>query len=424
MQLRRLTIENYKALGHVDIDIDDKLLFLIGVNGAGKSSVLQALSFVRYFADGMTTAFFNDRGWKPTDGRPRTAVVSPLRAETTDEGNRRFPARHLGISLALEHEGTEVFWSFRWSYSTERTLAESIWAMAPGDRLPRKIVSFPAAEGDEGPLSALQPLGRLNLAGSLLALVRPEIIGATPADVALVRYLKAWADGITSLELLNPSTMRNRIRGKGSDIGPQGERLASFLANLTADAKDRVVRRMSDFYPVRDLDTTRKRAGWIDMRVAESFRLMGRVDISHMSDGFLRILALCSIPEFGKDDGLVLLDEVEDGIEPHILPRLIERVAAETASQLVLTSHSPLLINYFEQNQVYLLARDRNGNTVGAPATSLEPFQEAEPYMGSGEIWANAAGTSIYDALPRHRVPRQSISDSSGPSEVRKYLRR
>jgi predicted ATPase len=421
LQLRRLTIENYKALGHVDIQFDDKLLFLIGVNGAGKSSILQALSLVRYFAKGSTSAFFRDRGWKSLDARPKTSSVSPLRAAANRDGTRRLPARSLGIALALEHFGNTVLWSFRWDYRSEQAVEENVWVSGPQDRMPRKILSFPTTVGDEGPLAALSILGRLNLPGSVLSLVRSDTLGASQRDTMLLRELRAWADGITSLELLNPSTMRNQLRGEGSDIGQQGGRLTSFLAALSSEAKDRVVRRMSHFYPIRDLDTTRKRTGWIDMRIAESFKLIGRIDVSHMSDGFLRILALCSIPEF-EDDSLVLIDEVEDGIEPHILPQLIERVAAEAPSQLVMTSHSPLLVNYFEQRQIYLLARDRSGHTVGASAASLPLFQEAEGYLGTGEIWANAAGGSIYDALPQFRAPRRSIGDDPSPLEVRRYL--
>jgi predicted ATPase len=41
----------------------------------------------------------------------------------------------------------------------------------------------------------------------------------------------------------------------------------------------------------------------------------------------------------------VLLDEVEDGIDPHILPRFIGMIARESKVQLIVTSHSPVLVN-------------------------------------------------------------------------------
>jgi predicted ATPase len=423
LKLRRVTIENYKALGHVDIRMPGDLLFLIGVNGAGKSSILQALSLVRYFADGSTTGFFKDRGWKPTDARPKTTRVAPLRAATSVNQARRIPGRNFGISLALEHEGHSLLWSFQWDYQRERALEEAVWILDPNAQRPRRVLAVPASSDDATQLSEMLKVVRLDLPGSVLSIVQPQGIAASARDASLLAALKAWAEGITSLELLNPAAMRNRFRDKGSDIGPQGERLPTFLADLPSDAKERIVQRIADFYPIHDLNTTRKRSGWIDMRVAEAFKLMGRVGVDHMSDGFLRILALCAIPEFGEEASLVLLDEVEDGIEPHILPRLIDRVAADATAQLVMTSHSPLLINFFDQDQTYLFGRDRSGQTVGSGVAALAPFRQGGDYLGSGEIWANVGLTALDDALPRFRPPRRGIADDPSPREVLQYLR-
>lgn len=60
----------------------------------------------------------------------------------------------------------------------------------------------------------------------------------------------------------------------------------------------------------------------------------------------MRILALCAIPEFSDGCKLLLLDEVEDGIEPHILPKIIQAVVEESRAQFIVTSHSPLLVNF------------------------------------------------------------------------------
>jgi predicted ATPase len=420
LKLRRLTIENYKALGYVDVHVRGDLLFLIGVNGAGKSSLLQALSLVRYFSQGQTSQFFKDRGWTPGDVRPKTANPMPLQAAATAEGIRQPKGRNLAISLALEHEGHFLLWSFEWSYTQERSLAESVWVLSPGNTVPDCV--FPRAGGMTfGEKSAA--LSSLRLPGSVLDLARPEDIGLSDRNISLLKTLKTWADGITSLELLSPTRMHSRLHGDRPGVGREGERLAAFLAELASDAKDRVVQRMARFYPINGLDTTRKRAGWIDMKVAEAFKLMGRVDLAHMSDGFLRILALCAIPEFGAQVGLVLLDEVEDGIEPHILPQLIEMVAAESHAQLVMTSHSPLLINFFEQDQIYLLGRDSAGHTVGAEAAALEPFQQGDAYFGSGEIWANAGLDAIKASLPRFQPPRRRIGEKPSPRDVLEYLR-
>jgi predicted ATPase len=207
--------------------------------------------------------------------------------------------------------------------------------------------------------------------------------------------------GITSLELLSPVAMRSNTRGSTQGIGVKGQRLAGFLAALDAKTKDKIVSRLADFYPLDNLSTTRKRAGWVDLKISESYQI-GAIGAAHASDGFLRLLALCAIPEFGHKSSLVLLDEIEDGIEPHILPRLIERVVADSKSQFIMTSHSPLLINFFPPEEVMLVTRSDSGESRLKELSNLEVIRAGGEYLGSGEVWANT-GLSILN--------QQALSD-------------
>jgi ABC-type multidrug transport system ATPase subunit len=419
LKLKRFRIRNYKALDNLTVDVPDDPLFLIGVNGAGKTSVLQALSLIRYFAEGETVRFFKDRHWKSSDVRPRTVNVVPLRAAGSASNVRRLPSRNFNVALALEHRSKKIVWEFEWNYTSERTVRESVWVVDESSSAPRVIFSFPD-ESDAQP--APIQWSALRLRGSLIAVASAEAIAGSGDDADMLCLIQDWASGITSLELLNPQAMRGGVRGSYADIGSRGERLVGFLAGLSTVAKERIVKRMADFYPIRHLDTTRKRAGWIDMKVAEAFRLFGRINVGHMSDGFLRILALCAIPEFNETTSVVLLDEVEDGIEPHILPRIIERVSQDASSQIILTSHSPLLINFFEQDQIYLFSRDAEGRTIAANASALPLFRRGHDFMGSGEIWANAQRNTIQRAV--RTAPRgDRLSQYLSSADVLNFIR-
>ena len=108
-----------------------------------------------------------------------------------------------------------------------------------------------------------------------------------------------------------------------------------------------------------------------------------------------RILALSAIPEFGNEVSLILLDEVEDGIEPHVLPDLIRRVASESPAQLLMTSHSPLLVNFFEPNEICFLSRADDGRTIVASSDEIDVFRTGREFLGSGELWANVSLEAI-----------------------------
>jgi len=233
----------------------------------------------------------------------------------------------------------------------------------------------------------------------------------------ILKSVKDWAEGIRSLELLSPASIRDGMaRGKVSDIGVRGEKLGAFVAGLPADAKARILRRLTAFYPaLADLTTKAKRAGWIDLRIAENYGERGlSVGVEHVSDGFLRLLALAAIPEFPKTTSLVLLDEAENGIDPLILPDFLSMIAEESEAQIILTTHSPILVNRFPPESVYMVCRSEDGRTIGSSLADIPEFEKDREYQGPGEIWAHSSQEWIT------KVVRQAAEKKRAERDVAK----
>jgi hypothetical protein len=377
LRLRRVRIRGFKALADMDLRVPSDILILIGGNGAGKSSILQALAFVQYVAKGQPSAFFSDRIWDPTD--IRTQIRTPLRTGI------------ISYRLLLEdQEGLKIYWHFYWHLAKSRMEHEEVWVRQSGAPDPVRILRVSAKNLIE--IGSVKITG-IRPEGSLIGLVDPD---TTPPEVyENLSAVHRWGSGIFSLELLSPVDMRRGARGTPSDIGPRGERLGGFLASLKPDQKNRLVTRLAAFYPLKDLDTKRKRAGWVDLSVAEKFEGVGRIAATHMSDGFMRLLGLASIPEFGGAASTVLLDEAEDGIEPHVLPNFIRLVSRESDVQLIVTSHSPILVNAFEPSEIAFVARDGEGRTQVASFVSIHDFNAGLQYFGPGELWTNTEISAI-----------------------------
>ncbi len=230
-----------------------------------------------------------------------------------------------------------------------------------------------------------------------------------------LRTLLEWAHSITSLELLSPTAMRGGARGPTDDIGTRGERLASFLASLSTESKSNIVSRLNKFYPIHSIQTTRKRAGWVDMKIAERFRQVSGISPSQASDGLLRLMALCAIPEFSETASLIMLDEVEDGVEPHVLPEIIGQIVSESSSQFMFTSHSPLLVNFYRPDDIHILTRRQSGSVATCPFSDLDFWKQGSEYFGPGELWSMAERKSFQREVvhrsrssPRNRNSRFS----------------
>ena len=329
MRLRKFRFSGFKALDGATFHIPDRALLLIGGNGSGKSSTLQALAMVQDFARGNAAKFLDDRAWS----------YSGVRSQL--EGSRATTFR-ADLTFGTE-AGDSYLWQFDFGLRSGRNLRETLWHLPPESLDPSLKVDH-RQNTTTLHLSGTTEFKGFRLPGSVLAFYDLDAQGE---DAAGLRDIVEWGRNITSLELLSPTAMRRGARGSTRDIGPRGERLASFLASLSHTAKDNLVRRLSAFYPIREILTTRKRAGWVDMRIAEEFSHLGAIGPLHASDGLLRLMALCAIPEFSPPASLVLLDEIEDGVEPHILPDIIRQIVSDSRSQFAFTSHSPILVNSF-----------------------------------------------------------------------------
>ena len=375
--LERIHIDGFKALVDTDVYIGDRnISLLIGPNGAGKTSLLQAIGFIRYFVEGKPRLFFEHHGWDPD------MLVSHV-------AEKRLPS--FSVVFVLSSGILDVIWSFIWSASLNKNTRESICVVNRATGAP-----FMAMNLEDGCLEFPgwnnEMLG-IYPEGSALSFIKLDNHPDRHARQVL-EDLRSWAEGIVSLELLSPDSMRHRnARGKVNDIGIRGEQLGAFLAGLPADAKQRIVERLTAFYPqLTGLTTTAKRAGWIDLKIAESYR--GRalaVGAQHVSDGFLRLLALAALPEFPKTTSLVLLDEVENGIDPLILPDYLDMISRQSSTQIMMTTHSPLLVNRFPPEVIHFIARSEGGASISARLVDIPEFETELEYRGAGEIWAHSS---------------------------------
>lgn len=369
LKLRKIRFDGFKAFDETMFHVVQDVLVLIGMNGAGKSSTLQAFALVREFGQGRIENFFTDRGWSRKDVRSKLpGKGSSFRAD-----------------LLLEdlESGSKILWQFSLGLNSGVNVREAVWLWEKDAASPSRIMEFRDKILETYADVELTIRG-VALQGSVLSLVDRRL---TNKPSTLLLQLAEWAQGITSLELLSPIAMRRGARGEHSNIGSRGERLATFLASLDAPAKSRVVERLAQFYPISNVDTTRKRAGWVDLSIAESFKGFGSITAGQASDGFLRLLAICAIPEFSANASLILLDEIEDGIEPHILPGILRMVISETPRQFVLTTHSPVLVNFFEPEQVTVLGRDTVGKIRASKLVDLSTVDAGLEYFGGGELW-------------------------------------
>jgi predicted ATPase len=197
---------------------------------------------------------------------------------------------------------------------------------------------------------------------------------------------------VRSLELLSPEKLRKSARASEHDIGNGGERLSAYLATIKGERKTKLVALLQRFYPALvDYKITSQKSGWKKLSVFEQFGDQKlETDALHLNDGLLRILAV--LAQADADRSLLLLDELENGINQEIVETLVDTLL-ESPQQLLVTTHSPLLLNYLPdavaRTAVQFLYKTPKGETRIKPFFDIPRMSAKLEAMGPGDAFVD-----------------------------------
>lgn len=192
-----------------------------------------------------------------------------------------------------------------------------------------------------------------------------------------------------------------------SDIGPRGEWIAPFLYRLKESAAHRkffhaIGRALKSAIPtVEGLDVDLDpRRGTLDIVIRQDGTpYSSRV----VSEGTLRVLALCCLAGNPWPGELIAFEEPENGVHPRrieVIADLLASMAEQGRSQVVVTTHSPTLITAMRQRAkkapqtVKMFRCFQEGR-----ATRVKAFDAAGPLFEDAEIRALLTGPEDADLV-------------------------
>jgi predicted ATPase len=88
------------------------------------------------------------------------------------------------------------------------------------------------------------------------------------------------------------------------------------------------------------------------------------VTSSGLSEGTLRIFALTILPYLSGLPGIVFLEEPENGIHPRAIESVLQSLTSAYNSQLLISSHSPVVLANSKLEQIICVSMDGNGSTA------------------------------------------------------------
>ncbi|MCC8907759.1 ATP-dependent endonuclease [Curtobacterium sp. GD1] len=333
MYVRRIKIANYRGIRDLDWHLPKgrDLICLIGPGDSGKSTIIEALLLAmgdRWNPTTSDTDFFEGAIEKPIVIR---VVVSGLSAAIMkdsahglhlsgiDEDGKLYqdPTDDLDPCLIVQMEidsTLEPVWTI------ERVDIGDSYALSSYQR--REFAVFKVDERTDTHLrwTRTSALGRMSAAD-----------GGPGAKSAMAVAARAARDAIGDLEDEGIDDLTSRVQDKLNEVGS-----GSFGAIRAG------------------LDTSLSSAGG-NLALYED-----TVPLANFGLGSKRLSALAIQQMAAGSRSILLVDEIEHGLEPHRLVALLRRLVADASySQVFITTHSPIAV---EQAATPNLAIVRNNN--------------------------------------------------------------
>lgn len=412
--LKKLIVKGFKSLEDVAVEFP-RMAVLFGPNAAGKSNLLDAIQALSRVG---TSRTLSDALSEPIRGYPIEAFAFPA-------GGLAALLSQTSASFSLEtvlDVGKEHF-LFNYRFSVEiqpgsgsLSVQDEYLATLGKRGEPKGNPSIERVEDQLRIRRKSKPANprRENLGQNYAILSDPRWSGVEYRAIERCRNeLSGWRT-----YYLDPRVAMRSARPPSDvrDIGVLGEDIAPFLYRLRAEQPkrfDAVKRTLRSLIPsVEDLtvDLDKKR-GTLDILVRQGGKeFSSRI----VSEGTLRVLALCALTVNPWSGSLLAFEEPENGVHPRrleLIVQLLSSLAVDSGRQVIVTTHSPLFCDAVlklakQQPKDVALLRVRQG----VDGTEIVPFSVSAPLFKDLEI-AEALTTGTEDGLFENLILRGMIDE-------------
>jgi len=402
-RIESLRVENYRALHQVELANLTPMTVLLGPNGSGKSTIFDVFNFLaECFQFGLRHAW--DRRGRGKELKTRGST-GPIVFELKYREQPGMPLITYHLAIDEGAKGPEV---------VEEWLQ---WRRGKTGQ-PFRFLEFRkgigrAASGEAPDSDDVRVETNLR-SPDLIAVNTLGQFTEHPRVAALRDFITDWYVSYLSID----QTRNQPEAGPQERLSKSGENLPNVIQYL----KEQHPEQLEHIFSV-----LRQRIPRLERVEAEPMpdgRLLLQIKDApfdlpvlskYASDGTMKMLAYLTVLNDPEPPRFIGIEEPENFLHPRLLPELAEecRAAAES-SQLLITSHSPFLLNAMRPEEVRVLYRDEQGFTQVVRAYDIQGIREFVAAGASlGHLWMEGH-FGLGDPLVNHGAPPRSVSRRRG----------
>jgi predicted ATPase len=385
--ITRFRVGNYKALRDINLDLTP-VQVLIGPNDSGKTSILEALAGVCRSVDHpLTDAFLG--AWRGVD------LVW-----------QHDPSRMLEFEVEVEKGGTSLCYelSCRPTSSGRAMKVEAERLVHAGSE-----ISLPEAHGHSG-----TRIWRILLQGEATS---EEIRGAAKLvhDGLSGVHFYRWTPDFLALPAAPDSNRRFRMEQSGFGLALCLDDILGYDPKRFLELERRFTDIFPEFRAIRLVPEPAYRAPPSPEQIpllqksdgkGIHFELAGTgrtIPAAQASDGVLLVLAYLGLLHLPSQFGprVLLIEEPENGIHPRrlrdVLTILRQAVQEQQRIQILLTTHSPYVVDLFQPEEVTLCRKADDGAVVLRRLSESQMVRQQLDVFTLGEIWTGEGDEALIE---------------------------
>jgi predicted ATPase len=371
--LKSVHIQNFKAINDSKNVALTPLTVLIGNNGSGKSSLVEGLDTYRsIIVDGLDDAMSRWFGFQHAWNKPV----------------------HIKNNPYLEQHSDKYPMVFSWSAHTPKGALQASLSVQTNPAFNGQFIQKEAAkkkadwslQRDADGIFCLeypnQPLqrGRVDLDKSAL-----------PKDAR--DFVNSWQFLALAAERMGVPTPKRTAASSSLLLNRDGSNIAQYLLairdkdisafNGIVDAMKFVLDYAEDFQTIETQEV--QRTLYMSMKEKKC-----EIPSWMLSTGTVRVLALLAVLRNPDPPKVVIIEEIENGLDPRTTHMILEevRIAVQSGrTQVIMTTHSPYVLNLLPLQTVVLVERDNGGNPVFWRPSGEQEVQEWGKRFMPGELY-------------------------------------
>lgn len=440
MQLTEFSVSGFRSLYEARIE-PGQFTVLVGANNAGKSNLADAFDFLGVtYRHGLEFAVSRKGGFENIAHRrmrrTKKAITFSVSVELPLEAVLRPKTLIAALARALELPssalgGFKISHRFSIRAASQRIKADfaveeecfSLYLLLPAGEMliaqmergpgsdARKYTSKPESLRGKGGTVAHNAWDRiLRGFGDEWTAMFEESIGTVDLLTSGLRLMnpvvRAFEDSLGGVRLYQVTPLECRKAGAptpNADLDLHGGNLPA-LVEYMQKRHDSVWARILDAMRIIVPDLVDIRTSFThDRRLTLEFveRGVGRPwTVEEISDGTIQSLALFTAI-YDPRTVLAFIEEPENAVHPWVVRALVDACRSVPNKQIIITTHSPVLIGYLSPAEVFVVWR-ANGRTNLAPMNQLDP--EAQEQWASGQV-------STFDLVDTGWI-RESVPES------------